>query len=650
MPKRKTVLTDPNTELYDTFEPTDEEREFIVDAYQSFLQCYDVREEALEVMGWRKPDTFWADSERDFLVVDETVQSENEQAVVKKYSSTISRDKTNVYIAHIAGALMYPDTVAQNAEQGIDRVWSRVGSSLLYWAHRNDGWPSENGQQKAERVAHTVCSKGTSFCLDIVTKDGLESEEIQPEELYFPTLWQPNLQKLPVVFRAKLNTTYEEAEAMFGHLDNFKYVTPGSDWLTNSFVGSTNVKDGFAGIVKDKKVCILYVWKTARPDELEMLKKSRKVWSNATRGTFYNVLINGIPMFPIDNASPYKHGFLPISRCIFEMLRSDFIYGNSVPNKMMEDKKWRDDWKTLMRFKGKLGALPPTLIIGGHIDDQIVLPSAQTHVPEGVEVQAVPGITGITDADIKLMNMADSEIDRSTVAPSAAGQRPDSSQTARAEVIQAAASQKLLEPFSRQFGYFMQSRSFPILLALLQFINRKSIKKIVVPDQTLADGAKGTFEIIFEDTSALSEIEKLQKSFEIRDKEKVSRQQKQPKDIAYVSPKAIQDIKFYLFSDVSEGLMDKNIIRQQEFAKDMKEIILPRPDLANAKEALQYYFQMKGYPERILTSASQEQQQPGQQGQGVNPLGQQDIMPTEGDAIASGASKAATGQSLPALA
>lgn len=647
MPKKKTPLSDPSYEERDIFSPTDEERQFLEDVYQFFWQCYSLRQEPLDILNHRTLEQFWNDSERDFTVTSDEPEEEN--SPVKRYFSTKSRNKTLVYISHIAGAMMYPDVVAQNMEQGIDRVWSRVGTSLLYWAHRNDGWPAENGQQKTERTAHTSSVKGTSFCLDIITKDGLESEEIPPEEIYIPNFWQPNIQKQSVVFRGKLNITYEEAEAMFGDLDNFQYVKPGASWLGDMFTNNDGLKTNYEGIIKENKVSVLYVWKMARPKELKELKAKRKVWPNATRGTFYNVIINGIPMFPVDNTSPYKHGFLPISKVIFEILRSDFFYGNSVPNKMLHDKKWRDDWKTLLRYKGKLAALPPQLIIGGNIDDQINLPSAQISVPENVEVQAVPGITGITQSDIQLMNMADSEMDESTIPPSASGQRPDAKQTARAEVIQAAASAKMLESYTRQHGYFMQSRSFHILLSLLQMISRKQIKKIVVPDQTLADGAKGTFEMIFEDLGELDEMEKLQKSFEIREAEQSSRRKNAPKDIAYVSPKVFQDIKFYLFSDSTAGMEDKSLVKQQEFSEFLQNVLLARPDLADAKQALQYLFQLKGWPERILTS------QGGQTSPGMPQLGQGNAAQaptgrTDGDITAGAASKAMTGQALPSLA
>src|SRR3990167_9420232 len=252
-------LSNPAYEVREPYDYSKKERQFVEDIYQSFWQCYSIRQEPLELLGHRTPEQFWNDSERDYTVVLDELEDENDP--VKRYQSTISRDKTNVYIAHIAGSLLYPDVIAQNAEQSIDRVWSRVGSSMLYWAHRQDGWPAENGQQKAERIAHTSCVKGTSFCLDIVTKDGLESEEIPPEELFFTTLWQPNLQKHSVVFRAKLNVTFEEAEAMFGHFDNFEFVKPGTDWLGDSFTDNAGLKTSFQGIMQESKVSILYVWK-----------------------------------------------------------------------------------------------------------------------------------------------------------------------------------------------------------------------------------------------------------------------------------------------------------------------------------------------------------------------------------------------------
>lgn len=626
--------------------PTDEERTYVSDLLQSFHDCYQLRQEKQEILGGLTLKEFWDRSEADYTVTVDEVQDENDP--VRKYQTTISRDKANVFVSHIAGSLMYPDVIAQNPDQSIDQTWGRVGTSLLYWAHRNDGWPNENGQQKAERMAHTTVVKGTAFCLDIVTKEGLESEEIPVEEMYFPTFWQPNLQKMPVMFRAKLNILFEEAEQMFGEYDNFKYVQKGSSWISEVTSDSPELKSSFDGIVQEDKVSILYVWKLGRPKELEKLTKKGKVRKSAKRVCFYNVLVNGIPMFEVDNLLPYKHGYYPISKAIFEMFRSDYLYGNSCPNKMREDKRWKDEWKTLMRYKGKLGALPPTLVIGGAIDEQMTLPGAQTSVPEGVEVQAVPGVApGISNSDIQLMQMADGEIDRSSTSPQTAGIRGDK-QTARAEVIQAANAQKMLEPFSRQWAYFMQSRSFHILLSLMQYVPKRSVKKIAVPDQTLQDGLKGTFEVIFEDVRGMEAKEKVQESMKLMVEERDSRKMGKPMERVYASPRLVDDIKFYLFSDASAGLEDKNLVKQQDYTSNL-ELMLSRPEFVPAEVAREWV-RMKGYNERILAKGTEGQQAPGMGPQAPQGAPQGQPAPTEGDITAGAASEAVTGTKMPALA
>lgn len=643
MSLEKTSILDTTFDEGEAYTPTNAERKFIGDAYRRLFECHSLRHEEIDLLGSLTIQEFWDQSERDFAVVLDEVEDENDP--VKQYQSTVSRDKSNVFIAHIMGNMMYSDAIAQHPEQGIDRMMGRVGSSLLYWAYRNDGWPSETGQQKNSRLAHSMVVRGTSATLDIVSKNGLTSEEIPIEELYVPTFWQPDIQKMPFLIRSKINILHEEAEQMFGDLENFKYVRR-VGWESEFVTETPALKEQFEGIIQSDKATVLYIWKQASHKELEQLKKKRKVNSKATRACYYNVIINDVLMFPVDNISPFKHGYYPISKGIFEMFaRSDFFYGNSCPNKMREDKKWKDDWKTLMRFKGKLAALRPQLIIGGSLDEQIILPSAQTSVPEGVEVKAVEGIEGITNSDIQLMQMTDAEIDRSTVSGAAAGQRPDSSQTARAEVIQAQNASKMLEPFLQQFAFFMQSRSFHILLSLFQMLPRGDLKKIAVPDQTLEDGMQGTFEILFRDFEEPGTKAFMEESMELMKKNRGSRGRREPTDTAYVKPKYYEDIKFYLFSDATAGLQDKNLLRAMDFQKDL-ELFLQRPEFVPA-EVLREYVRMKGYPERLLAGSSQKPQGVPLPPQATGPSVPEGATP--GGQAVSNASKVQTGEALPEL-
>jgi hypothetical protein len=226
------------------------------------------------------------------------------------------------------------------------------------------------------------------------------------------------------------------------------------------------------------------------------------VEQSAKRACFYNVIVNGIPMYPADNLSPFRHGFYPISKGKFsEFAKPEFYWGNSLPNKGLEDKKFLDDWKTLLRYKAKLGVLKPMFSIGGSVDDDVFMPSKVTALAEGVQLEPVPGVAdGISQSDVSIMQMAEAEIDRGTISPQQAGQGAARAETARATTIAAAAAQRMFDAISLQVAFFQASRAFPILLSSFQFLPKRKIKLIAIPDQTLDDGSTGSLEVVFEDT------------------------------------------------------------------------------------------------------------------------------------------------------
>ncbi len=637
-------------DVIESYPWTPEERKFVSGVWEKFGKMYTLRAEPQDILGGISLQDYWDLSVQDYGVLADELRDPNDP--VEQYQSTISRDKTDVFIANLIGQLLYSNVIAQNPEQDIDKVVSRVGSSLLEWAYKSDGWPSESGQQKNARYIHKAAVEGTSFVLDVVTKDGLESELIPNEELYFSTFWQPNLQKHPVIIRAKLNVLYEEAEQMFGDNENWPYVSRGA-WTSNWVNEAPFLKDGFQGIDWADRCQILYIWKQATPKELKELKRLGKVKKSAKRACFYNAMVNDIMMFPPDNLLPYRHGFYNISRMkMFEFAKPEYLYGNSVPAKIREDKRWLDAWKTLLRYKGKLGVLKPSLVMGGTIEEEIMLPSKMTPVDEGVEIKTIEGVSdGVSQSDITLLQMAEGDIDRGTVSPQASGQASARKETARAAVIQASSSDKLLDAVSQQVAFFQASRSFPALLALFQLIPKRDIKKISIPDQTLSDGLRGSLEVIFQDPGQLDEAEELQKSFDIRAQETTSRKQKAPKDVVYINPKYLEDLKYYVTSDASSLLQDKNAMKIQQFQANM-ELFLANPDLIDRKEVMREFVRMNDIPDRILAKEGQGQQMPGQAPQ-PSQMGQPGgggQLKTAEDAMVDANSKAQTGAGMPALA
>lgn len=594
---------------------------FVANKYNKFLEMYTAFNMGLPILGGRKLIEFWNDSVRDYAVLAAVEDDENDP--VEAYQSTISRDRTNTLYANLADKFFYPSVIAIDSEQSIDRTLGKVGDAALYWAYKQDGWPSESGQQKNARIVHKCAVEGTAFTLDLVTEDGLDSQLIPNEEIFFPNMWQPNIQLQSRVYRVRLNMSVGEAEEEFGIYDAWKDVDTSGGWTTAFQIQYPELKGIFDGIVQADKVSVLYVWDRATQEELKTLKAKRKVNKNAKRAWFYNVIVNNVPMFPLDNVSPYKSGILPISKMIFEpMAKAEFAFGNSVPNKCMEDKRWKDAWKTNLRWRGKLAGLPPQLVIGGHINsEEAMLPAVWTSVPKDVEVKPVPGIVPISATDMDLMNMVDEEIDRSTVEPS-----PSGKMAARTAMIQQANAQLMMEPFSQQLAFFAASRSAHILTALFQLLPKSKLAKIAVPDQTLDDGLTGTFEVIFKEPEDVlssdvdesdvknqmaqfkangtkvnpSHVRRLVHSFHLKTQADHSRKHNAPVDTIFVSPSYVQNINLYLFADAADGMQDKDAMAQAKFAQDLPMMLQDQTGSLIPKEVWREYIRMRGYNERLL--------------------------------------------------
>jgi hypothetical protein len=609
--------------------------EYVAKQYSNLLAMHTTWNTGEPLLDGRTPYQFWDDSVRDAAVL---ALDDDENDPVQSYQSTVSRDKANTIYANLASKFFYPTVIAQNAEQSIDRTFGKVGDAVLYWSYKQDGWPSESGQQKQARLIHKCCMEGTAYTLDMVTEDGLDSELIPNEEILFPNLWQPNIQLQKRVFRVKLNMTYDEAEEAFGENKNWSKVEANKGWGDILTGIRPELKELFTGIVDEEQISILYVWERATQKQLKELKRKRKVNSWAKRAWYYNVIINNVPMFELDNVSPYKSGFLPISKMIFEFFaKTEYALGNSVSNKCKENKKWKDAWLTNLRWRGKLAGMPPQLVIGGHLNgEEVMLPAMFTSLPKDVDVKPVPGVVPITQSDINLMNMADQEINASTVEPS-----PESSATARTAMILQANAKELMQPFTQQLAFFAASRSFHILTASFQYLPKKSLAKIAVPDQTLEDGLTGTFEVIFKepedvlmtevDNDAVkSEMDKLQSmgqdvseddlrrlmhSFSIKNDQEASAQSGEPMERIYVSPSHLKDIKFFLFADAADAMQDKDAMAQAQMTQDLPLMLQDQTGSIDFKEVWREFLRRRGYNNKLLARSETQpmpQQQPAQ--------------------------------------
>lgn len=599
--------------------PDEKESSFILQVYQDYADARKLKNESQPILGGKTLKQYWDRCNWDYNVL---IESKAGEAIVS-YASTISRDKSNVFITNLTLQLMYPSVTAQNQNQEIDNVMGKVSRSILEWCHDNDGAPAENGHQKQVRYTHKGVIEGTSHIQDDWIDGKLVSQLIPNEEIFIKNFWQPNIQLQPFIMRVQDNITFEEAQREFGDLPNWQYVKKGDTANWGIDIDSPLFKESFEGICEEDKVQIVRFWYDIPKKEF----KKYNVPRGRKKAKLLNVLINGVLMFKIDNLSPYHHGLFPINKGIFEHFsKAEYYWGNSMPNKAGEDKKWLDGWKTLIRHKAKLAAIPPLLTFNGSfVDSDIFIPGQATQAPSGMkpeDIIAVPGINlkGVESGDIAIMQEAKNEIEAGNLSPQASGAQ-GKQQTAREAIIREQNEQQILGGFGLQVAFLIQARTFPILKMAYQFLPRKKIKKLAIPNQMLNNGMSGNLEIIFEKQPAMNKNQMLEASYEILDKEEKAQKAGHPIKIVKINPEYIKNLDLYVKSVVDPQPKKTSALRKAE-AQEKYATYRADPEMFNIKAAARRLVRDMGDDEMEMIN----NQPPQQQGQQMPTTGGRDAL------------------------
>lgn len=542
----KVTIAD-NLEKYgpkEAYIPTQEEASFIVQAYTDFIRCYNIKNTPQDILGGQTLDEFWDQCNYDYNVIT-GIQEENDP--VTPYASTISRDRSNAFISNLTLQMLYPSVTAQNDKQEIDRIVSKMSRSLLEYLHNNDGRPSMSGQQKAIMYTHKQVVEGTVHVMDNIVDNKLESQLVPNQEIYVPNFMQPDIQKQPFMFRVQQNITYDEANEIFGALPRFRNsVVPGrvGQWLANN----SEYADEYQSMILPDRVHVIWIWYNIPRN----LYSKYGVPKDRQASKLFNVMVNGVLLFKYNNLSPYHDGLYPISKGIFEHFSDPrYYWGNSMPGKAKHDKKWLDGWKTLIRYKAKLAALPPIISYNGKfVDADFYIPGSSQVAPHGMKPEdlgTIPALTqGVTTSDIQIMDRAEREISEGNMSPQQMGAEATTRQTRGEAMLREENAQKILGSFGQQQAFLIEARTYPILKRAFQFIPKSKLEKIVVTEQALPGGKVGDVEIMFKDLPDMTEEQYTEFSFAIAKEESKSSEMGRDKKIYYVNPKYLNCIDLYI--------------------------------------------------------------------------------------------------------
>ncbi len=613
------------------FTPSKEEAVLVTTFYNNFTEDYSLRSQGWNVLNNRTLTQFWDDCNYDY---NQTVFQDPNNPVVQ-YSSGTTRDKSNTLIINLTSNYFFPSVTAFNDNQQIDYDISSVCKPLLRYQYINDGRPSESGKSKGYRYTHKQTIEGTVHILDVIGEDGkLTSQIIPNEEVFIPNYFQPDIQLQAHFLWVQQWAAYAEAEAEFGECPNFKYVVPGSlGWLNQT----NQYKERYKGIVYNNQCTIVRGWYPVKKSEIEKLIKAGKLPKGTKKARYFNVVINGVPMFAWDNLMPYYHGELPITKAVFEHFSpSEFYWGNSMPNKCAQDKHFRDGWMTLMRYVAKLQGIPAMINASGqHLENDVYVPGQTTDVPMGTDPNLffeAPGTNrpGIIGQMMQMLSSTDNQINESTVSPLTSGMGMDAPHNARVAAMINDRATEILTGLAQRIAEREEARAFPILKATFQFLPRQKIKMLSIPNEIFPDGSMGNLEIAFQKLPPLTDDEKLQVSHQINDEEqgikrgkdgKVIKQHKpiQKRKIMFINPEYVQNIDI-ICEAIAEDLKKNNgATKIAEAEHKWQTYIAAPPGIFNVKPAARNLVRAYGDNEKELIS----DQQPGQPQPGQPPMAPQ---------------------------
>ncbi|MCR4307822.1 MAG: hypothetical protein NUV80_04615 [Candidatus Berkelbacteria bacterium] len=419
------------------------------------------------------------------------------------FKAVNDEDQYDHFAADIAKNLVRHSYYQGNPQEELFFLaWSNVGHGTVL---------------SCEDIQKNVYQKARIKSFDLMTGD-IEEEMLEKESYGEPYSYEINLmhllvknfyirdiQEQPALIHETFYADKERFTAIFGRYPNADFV-----------------KD-LADIKKEEHDTYFHkLWNEGCKDGKGYLVSRYMNKYTGRRGT-YRIIANGIELYngPMLWTDITRRNFgrpaYPIAKTIFEpFANSDFFYGNSMPNAAMGE---GDVINTLYNtgLDKNYRAMVPPLLIGMvnkdmlDLEDEVVAGDTKIYVDDISQVKQME-LKGITDSDVKMIDLISRGLDLTTLDPQQQGQA-QKYVTARAAV----AADERAKQLKGVFFMFMESlwlqkirlRLPNILLTytmpkLVEIIGEDGAKKLIEKPRTfnvkraeLSNGTTGTLGVEF---------------------------------------------------------------------------------------------------------------------------------------------------------
>ena len=440
-----------------------------------------------------------------------TRESQGKESWQSNVFHPVTRNKFKAMLAGVALDIPQVKIVAQNDNQDRDRNRAEVIKNLVKYSYDQD-----NKEEQIFFEAWESAEKGTVIVYDgylkanakrkIIKSYDPKTGEIETEEkeietdnqcvnfivplmnLFIKDITVFDIQKQPsIAWIERMDVDSFKKE--FGKYKNFDKVKTSSE-LTEKNEQDTFFKEFWQERDKDD-------------EPIEVIR-----YFNKGKDEF-KIIANGVLLFESPLILGKKKKWYPFAKTVFEPFAIDFFYGNSLPNTLMGE---QDVINSLfnMALDKTYKSMVPSLLIGNankddfDLEDQNVGVDTKIYVQDIAQVKEMP-ITGIDQADIKMIDIVSRGLDLSSVDSNQQGVA-GRGVTAR-EVVIANENAKKLKGIIYMFltSLWIQKIKLRIMNILTFYTQPQSDKAIgekgsqfrtfMVDNSELSDGSKGTLGI-----------------------------------------------------------------------------------------------------------------------------------------------------------
>jgi len=395
-----------NTKNISLYNPPKEIRDKISDIYRDFAIADLIRKQTYEEFDYRSLEDVIFDGQLRYNENKPSKNSDPSDAWKSDIVRPYTRNKIRAIISQVTQVVLYPDIVAQNDKDEEDRDMSEVMKDIVEYILESDNYSEKfvdlvtdmvttpgvfvyQNYSLVKRKIKDIMASGDYEIKEVVDElySGFKLLVVPTEDIYIGNIYEPVLQKQPFLVWSRI-IDYTEAEAKYGHLDDFKFVEGGKR------TGYDFDKDTFFNVEDEQLAGRLVVEEIYynRSADLEIVLVN-------------GVMVHGDPERPLqrkDKQYPFAFGG-------YERISSRFFYYKSLVENL---KGIQDELDTMHRMVidgTYLQIMPPLGVYGENTLDNTVFIPGSVH-DLGADTQVSPINAGINlNAGISMLQKLEQE-------------------------------------------------------------------------------------------------------------------------------------------------------------------------------------------------------------------------------------------------